>query len=303
MSLAQDLARYLGLTERYVFNIAAKADHAYFKFSVPKRDGSMREIYHPSSRLKALQRGLTRLVISQWPVDPAAMAYRPGINIRDNAEKHAKSNYLLRLDFENFFPSITGKDIDEFLGRTQPEWGQHDRQLFARLVCLDGRLTIGAPSSPGLSNAICFDLDRQLAQLTEMMNLVAYTRYADDLFFSSDAPDVLCDVPGRTDDIVKALEVPENLSLNHAKTRHSSRAGRRRVTGLVLGSDYQVRIGRQMKRKVRALVHQWDQLTFEERNRLAGTLAFIRDVEPEFLNQLYVKYGARAVSKALRGSP
>ena len=66
---------------------------------------------------------------------------------------------------------------------------------------------------------------------------VKYTRYADDLFFSTREPNVLKQIEKEVNSIVSNLSVPAKLTVNSKKTRHSSKKGARHVTGIVLGSD------------------------------------------------------------------
>ena len=302
MSLLKELSRQLMQVEPAIVNVARNASFRYKTFFVPKRTGGQRRIDHPSRELKAVQRALLHYHISAWPVHPSAMAYRPERNnILMNAEQHAASCYLLRMDFSDFFPSITGQDIRKYLESAEPEWIEVDRDLFVSLVTLQDRLTIGAPSSPALSNAICFELDVQLSQHAERYG-AKYTRYADDLFFSCAARDVLGKFPGDVTAIVDSLPIPAELAINPAKTRHSSKRARRRVTGLTLGSDARVHVGRGRKREVRAMIHKWNALGADQRRRLAGMLGFIRDIDPDFINSLILKYGASAVAKAAKGA-
>ena len=153
---------------------------------------------------------------------------------------------------------------------------------------------MGAPTSPALSNAICFELDAQLTALAEELN-ATYTRYADDLFFSTNHRDVLGQVEARVSDILGALECPAGLRLREDKTRHSSRKGRRRVTGLILGSDGHVHLGRSRKRFIRRQIHRWDDLTPLERRQLAGLIAFAISIDADFANALILKYGREAI--------
>ena len=64
-------------------------------------------IHHPARELKTLQRWLLRRVISDFPVHSAAVAYRNGVTIWDNALAHVRNHFLLRMDLTDFFPSIT----------------------------------------------------------------------------------------------------------------------------------------------------------------------------------------------------
>ena len=202
----------------------------------------------------------------------------------------------------NSFHRLRRTTIVAFLQECPPgteSWGQQDRVLFQQITCKHGTLTIGAPTSPALSNAICYLFDSQVAGLATETG-VTYTRYADDLFFSTSEPHILGSIPERIDRILHGLSYPRYLQINRSKTRHSSRKGKRRVTGLVLTSDGKVSLGRQRKRFVRRQVHKIDELSNSERERLAGLLAFATDIEPDFLNALVLKYGVDQMSRAQR---
>jgi len=281
--------------------LAQKASRAYKAYKILKRDGTFRQIHHPSKQLKALQRWLLQNFINDWPIHASALAYRHERSIADNARAHLSSNYLLRMDFLNFFPSITRHDVLTYLATRTPasakDWLSADRDLFADLVCRDDRLTIGAPTSPALSNALCFDLDRKLAGLAQG-NDSTYTRYADDLFFSTSTPDVLAFIPNEVGKILKEIPLPSALQVNTSKTRHSSKKGRRQVTGLILSTANTVGIGRKRKRYIRSLIFKYDTLTDIEKSTLAGLLAFAKSIEPDFINALVLKYGYSLVSQA-----
>ena len=301
--LLNQMASGLCLPERVIQALAHKASHAYKSYRIPKRTGGTREIHHPSKELKALQRWLVHNVIERWPVHPAAMAYRPQVSILNNAERHVGSRFLLRMDFEGFFPSITADDVRNFLKNSnslqQTGWSTDDVELFTALVCRIGKLTIGAPTSPALSNALCFELDQRLETLAHERN-AAYTRYADDLFFSTNQANVLKDFPNLVTTIVTDLSCPSRLIINKLKTRHSSKRGCRRVTGLVLGSDNAVGIGRYRKRYIRGLIHRFPSLTPAQKVSLAGLVAFATGVEPDFVNALILKFGVQRVTEVQR---
>ena len=100
-------------------------------------------------------------------------------------------------------------------------------------------------------------------------------------------------------EIVPKLRVPANLQINGCKTRHSSKRGARRVTGIVLGSDGTPHVGRGLKRKIRALIHRFDSLDEPNRASLAGLIAYATGFEPDFLNRLIDKYGLPTVNTAM----
>jgi RNA-directed DNA polymerase len=85
----------------------------------------------------------------------------------------------------------------------------------------------GAPTSPALANLAAFALDRRLAGLATAVG-AAYTRYADDLVFSSDT--FLRTPVAAIAEIARA----EGFRVNVAKTRVMGRGRRQTVTGVVV---------------------------------------------------------------------
>jgi RNA-directed DNA polymerase len=305
MTLLEQMSRGLALPIPFIKGTARKATHAYKVYAIPKRDGDARRIEHPAKPLKSLQRWLLRSVVERWPVHEAAFAYVKHRNIRDHARVHAASNYLLRMDFADFFPSIQASDIALFLATTPPgtaDWTANDHDLFVQIVCRHDRLTIGAPTSPSIANAICIKLDHACESIAASLG-TRYTRYADDLFFSTRDRNVLHDIPGRVAALLPALDFPRGLQLNSDKQQHSSKKRRRQVTGIVLSSDGRAVLGRERKRFIRRQIHRISTLTDKEHRSLSGLLGFAADIEPQFINALILKYGHAAVIKAQTPPP
>jgi RNA-directed DNA polymerase len=218
----------------------------------------------------------------------------------ENAERHVKSQYLLRLDFQSFFESITERDIRLYISAHQPyfaSWSVSDVDVFCRLICRNGSLTIGAPTSPALSNRVCIELDQMIDGYCQGQG-ITYTRYADDLFFSTNHGGVLQFLENEVPRICAALRFPTNLRVNVAKTRHASKRRARRVTGIVLGSDSRTHIGRSLKRKIRTQVYRLEQLDEKQRNSLSGLIAYAVGLDPNFMNSLINKYGLARVRQA-----
>jgi RNA-directed DNA polymerase len=303
MALVERMSAMLNLPEAAIQSWGGKASHAYKTYTVRKRNGEPRTVHHPAKALKAMQRWLAREIISAWPVHTAASAYRRGLGIKENAEYHAGHRYLLRMDLVDFFPSIRESDIRNFLRRHPPrtvDWTDGDRTLFTRLVCREGRLTIGAPTSPCLSNALCHDLDSTLAAAAAREG-IAYSRYADDMFFSTTTANILGAFQDLVERSVAECALPAELRVNRRKTRHTSRKRRQVVTGVVISNEGRIGIGRSRKRFLRGQLHRWNDLSPADRRRLGGRLAFARHIDPEFINALVLKYGHERVAAALRG--
>ena len=288
------------LEEEYILNIAQTSMQRYKKFHIKKRNGTLRAIFQPSKEVKGFQRIIHDEFLKRLPSHPASAAYKEGSSIKKHAELHKRSKYLLRLDFKEFFESISDHDIRKFAaenltGKIQG-WTDEDTNLLVKLCTFKGGLTIGSITSPLLSDAICYNLDVALYSLSHELG-ITYTRYADDLYFSTNRSGVLKNIPERVEDIISRLECPNNLKINKSKTHHSSKKNKMKVTGLTITNDFKISIGREKKREIRSKVFNWDGLSPEEKAHLSGYLSYIKSVEPAFINTLCTKYGAGIIKE------
>jgi retron-type reverse transcriptase len=302
--LIQQIARTTKLDEQELRHLAASANRRYKVYEIPKRNIGMRKIEHPSREIKALQRWIAKVIVGRFPVHHAATAYQKGSGIRENAERHRTSKYTNRYDFANFFPSFKQKSVEQFIQSESEKLGMilapDDLQFVGNIVCRNGRLTIGAPSSPTITNTMMFDFDQSLFGFCHSKGLV-YTRYADDLFISSNEP-------GKLEKLEKQIleakrGIPHlSLRLNRKKTAYLSKKYGRQITGVNITSDHKLSIGRDRKREIKALVHQWinNKLDVSKVHYMRGLLAFARDIEPEFEANLRLKYGDRPINEILR---
>lgn len=298
-SLSQHDARALVLT----------AAHRYKLHYIEKRHGRGRRlIAQPTAEIKLLQRWAIEVYINQLPVHKAATAYRLGIGIKDHAELHAGNRYLLKLDFQDFFPSILGVHFEMHLA-SHMKILESDANLLMRLLFRFDRdvqdyvLSIGAPSSPAVSNAIMYEFDSVVSKYCSDNDIV-YSRYADDLALSTNRPKVLNGAFEYIQKICRELPYPR-LRLNDEKTVFTSKKYRRQLTGLVLTNDGKPSLGREKKRQIRSMAHHYflKQLTEEEVPRLRGLLAFAYSIEPLFFNSIQRMIGEEAFNDLMKGLP
>lgn len=293
-----------GLSRTRLLHLAGTASKRYRVYMIPKRSGGMRRIAQPSKALKLVQRWVDSVLISQLPVHQCATAYRKGINIRVNAMMHVDTAFTLRMDFIDFFPSFSIAQIRQFLEERSQEldWrlSGDDVEFVCAVATRNGYLTIGAPLSPSLTNAIMFGFDQRVHAIAEEQRLV-YTRYADDLFISAGKPNKLNRIQDSVEEICGSFRYA-SLRINRMKTAYLSRRYRRAITGLIISPEGQVSIGRKRKREIRGLVHRYsiDSLADEEVDRVRGLVSFSKDAEPEFFDALCRKYGGDTLAKLLR---
>ena len=118
-----------------------------------------------------------------------------------------------------------------------------------------------------------------------------YTRYADDLVFSTNQRNASKPFLMELREKIAESEHPR-LELNEQKTLYMARNCRRAVTGLIIGPDGSLSIGRKRKRYIRKLLQDYEngKLSEKETHQLQGHLAFILDAEPSFYSRLCLKY-------------
>jgi len=302
--LVETLSKTLILEEIYVSTVAKTASRRYKMFLIDKKNGTeKRKIYHPSTELKAIQKIINDDFLARLPVHPCATAYLKGSNITDNVLPHKNNKYLLRLDFNNFFESISKTDVDTFVDKNFPNyfngWRSEDTKVLSNLVCFNQRLTIGSVTSPSLANILCYELDALIDALCRL-NKITYTRYADDMFFSTNEEGFLFALPKSIKSVLKNIKTPNKLRLNNKKTVHSSRKRKMSITGLVITNDKKISIGRDKKREIKSSVYNWDNLPAKDKKYLSGYLSYVKSVEPEFINKLCGKYGSTRIVEIMK---
>ncbi len=306
-SILKDTARSMLISKGVLLSIAKTAPHKYRQYTIPKRDGGRRNIAQPTKAIKICQRHTIKALAEIASCHEAATAYRAGISIRDNASVHMKNDYLLKVDLTNFFTSITPDIFFQALTKQKIHVSDEDEKFLGVMLFYAPNhseelcLSIGAPSSPFVSNIIMKNFDMQMSVLCKSEG-VSYTRYADDMTFSTSSRDVLFDFPFKISEILTD-EFHDSLKINTAKTIFSSKAHNRHVTGITLNNEGVLSLGRKRKRFISSLVHKasFNSIDEETYSLLRGLLAFANDIEPSFITRLEKKYG-KQVMQSIKGS-
>ncbi len=267
-----DVAQALGIDVRtlrhFSVHSARDASSHYVTFAVPKRSGGERLIMAPKSRLKAVQRELQRTLVSKLPLSEYAHGFRTRHSVRSNAEPHVGKGVVLRLDIQDFFPALHIGRVRGYL--IALGYGYQVATVLAALMTEAPRQPVqagdslcfapvgpracpqGAPTSPGLSNALLVKMDRRLAGLARQHGF-SYTRYADDLTFSGEDLEKVHALRHLAGRVVRE----EGFVVNRDKTRVMRRGSRQTVTGVTVNT---VRgLSRPERRRLRAALHQASQ--------------------------------------------
>jgi len=307
LTIRQQLLESLAISNEQLNRLIVRSPHTYKEYSIPKKTGGVRTIAQPARATKYLQYWLMENVFNKLKVHRAAVAYQPGSSIKKNAEYHSNNSYIAKFDFKNFFPSIKGEDVKCHLEKSfRNKLSENDMNDIVRISCIQSKgrkglsLSIGAPCSPVLSNSILYELDYKIVEWCSENN-IRYTRYADDLVFSTNTQGLTFSIEPYIRGVVKGIEYP-SLRFNKKKTTQLSKKHQRRVTGLILTNDGGVSIGRSRKREISSLIHKYKigQLPPDEVFRLQGLIGFSKGVEPQFVSRMVDKYGEFIISTILR---
>lgn len=161
---------------------------SYNTFFIPKKSGK-REIHatKPESDLHEIQRNMLVNYLDHITLPRCCKGFVKNESYFSCLDPHSKSKYFLRLDIEKFFPSINGKIIDKIFSMYLPV-SKDDKdsflQIFKKIVLVDDKLPQGAITSPYISNIVMIRFDQRLLKYCQSLG-IKYTRYADDMFFSS----------------------------------------------------------------------------------------------------------------------
>ncbi|MDI1361218.1 retron St85 family RNA-directed DNA polymerase [Methylotenera sp.] len=272
------------------------------RFAIPKRNGKQRIVVQPSKKLKTIQYWLIINIFEKMAVHDAAIAYRDGKSILDNAKLHRENRFFLKLDFKDFFPSIKFSDliprVIHWRNDQNLDWDLDiDAQELIRLACFyhGDTLAVGYPSSPVISNIVMFDFDTSVLALVsdkDKYGDMVYTRYADDLVFSTNKQGVSQILLKAITSLISIIKSP-NIALNTTKTKiGSSSGGTASVTGLKICNDGHITIHRNQKDHIRLLLSLYRKgaLSTEEHDSLLGHLAYAFHVDSAFYTKLQGKY-------------
>lgn len=184
--------RILRLTKDKLQEILSNKDQYYYSRKIKKKGGerNLSCLKHGTEFYK-LQSNLTKNFLSKIPVLDNVYGFVKGRSYRDFLIPHTKGTkdrYYLRVDIKDFFHSITQEiliDVFKYYFRTGKESNERMLICLSEISTLTEVVPQGAISSPAISNIIFRQLDIRISDYCKKVG-ITYTRYADDLLFSSD---------------------------------------------------------------------------------------------------------------------
>lgn len=252
----KDKNAFKPINSKQLYHISKTKDKRYLEFSIPKKNGGKRKIQTPDEILKRVQKLINYLL--QLIFEPyshySSNGFLFGKGIIRNATPHIGKEYVLNLDIKDFFPSINFRRVKVVL-ELNPFNLKNEREpisfIIANLCTHKDQLPQGAPTSPILSNIVTQKLDRRLTKISLSKN-IKYTRYADDVTFSSNKNILKHIFINKVSKIIQE----ENFIVNEDKTRLQKSTERQQVTGLIVNKKLNVK--REYLQKVRAMLNNWE---------------------------------------------
>jgi len=306
-------------------------ENPYRVFTIHKRpapsgNARFRTICAPDPRLLGVQRWLVTNVLNHAPtVHPASKAFAPECTLVKAAEPHCGARWLVKVDVRNFFESIS--EIAAYrafralgyqalvafelsrlctrLGRftprrSHPQWLRKRNRIY-RIASYNhaegriGHLPQGAPTSPMLANIAMQAADAEFDMLASSAGMV-YTRYADDIVFSTKDKDFTRDLAAGLVGSAYRILGKYGFSPNVAKTEIIPPRARKVVLGLLV-DDLTPRLPREFKEKMRMHLYYLKRddigpvrhakkrgfiAVASLRNVLYGLAAFATQIEPTY---------------------
>ena len=285
------LAAYLGISTNIIRQILHNKKYHYRTFPLLKANGDSRLISTPKTYLKVVQWWICDNIFSTAKLSEATHGFCKGRSYITNAAAHMGTEHLLNVDIAKFFPSISQKMIISVF--RELGYGDVGAMLLAQLSSLDGMAPTGAPTSPLIGNLVLRQIDDAIETVIASRG-IRYTRYADDLTFSSRQrieDDFLFEI---------ARIVEEGgFHLNYDKTRFIGKGGRMDVTGVVINEKINLPIDWRnwargfLKRAVRNPADYID-----ERDTISGIFGVLKSVDPE--EERPLTHAARATLAAIK---
>ncbi|MBI4546863.1 MAG: RNA-directed DNA polymerase [Ignavibacteriae bacterium] len=295
----ENLAALIRVDSKRLTILVLQSERFYRTYRIPKRSSGWRKISSPSKEIKAIQAWILRNILDKLSPSAYATGYILRKRLVDNVNPHASNRFFLSVDIRDFFPMIGSwriRRLFEVLG-----YSEMAAVTLTRLCTYFGGLPQGGVTSPALSNLVCLKVDRRLGGLASHRNMV-FTRYADDITFSTNNRNALCRVLTLVFEIIRN----EGFEPNLEKVRLLGPRTQCRITGLVKNSsEARFGIGKKKKIRMRAVMHNLlvkgrHDSTYPDGASIEGWLSFLKGVDPgsheqmtRYWNTLKAKYGSK----------
>lgn len=277
-----EVARFINIAPEAINHILyeKRVEKLYTVFEIPKKNGKTRVIHTPDEKLKLIQRKLGEklniihgaYIKKKQIKSTISHGFEKNKSIITNAYRHRNKKYLLNIDISDFLSSFNFGRVQGYFQKSREfNFSKEASTVIAQLVCYNGKLPQGAPTSPIISNLIFNIVDLRILFLARKYKLI-YTRYVDDLSFSTNNKAFEKEYLEFIKELTELLG-RNGFDINQNKTRLTYFSSRQEVTGLTVNEK--VNVNRKFINETRAMA-----------NQLYKTHSFQIDGQDGFIDQL-----------------
>lgn len=218
---------------------------------IPKRNGDIRIIHAVKGALWYVQRKTYEYLSDNYKPHAAAKGFIKEGGIVKHSLIHRNKKLVMSFDIKDFFPTITFARVMGMFQAPPFKFSREKSIVYAQICCLpedNGPLPQGGITSPYISNMICRKLDSRFLEYANKEKF-HYSRYADDLTFSTDENVNY----GKLEKFVAKILTDEGFQINKSKSRLMKKSDRQVVTGVVVNEG--LNVNRKYIRSLRALIY------------------------------------------------
>ncbi|MBR3890328.1 RNA-directed DNA polymerase [bacterium] len=240
-----------------------------------------RIIFAPCKELKTLQRHFLNAI--RW-------SYNLNLSTLDCAKVHTGKKWILKMDIKDFYSSVSSSAIQEFLLKVCNNIKYANVEYYYWLVTLYDKLPTGAPTSAHIANACFESIEKKIKNFCQIYD-VTFSKYMDDLIFSSNSKDTLKIIEQRVEDL---LDV-NGYQINKQKTKYISDNKRQEILGIVV-NDKSPRLPKELKRKIRSMIFKLAQTISPtiitsindcvNEEQVRGYISYVKSVDKPYYDKL-----------------
>lgn len=258
---------------------------------------------------------IEKIIIEYIGVNQCVYSYVKDKSIYEAIYLHKNSKYFFKTDIQNFFNSIDKALIKNTIKNNIDKVPVIDINNYLdnmiNLITYNNILPVGFITSPKLSNIILSLFDNEI-EIYCKKNDIVYTRYSDDLIFSSNNQVLLQDLKNVIQTTLKEL-YGDKFRLNDRKTIFLDKTKKLSFLGIVITPEGHITVDKNLKENIKQLIYFYKNDKIKYQNHLEkyydgsqskayGKLNYIYEVDKSFIRYLRKKYGNYIIDQFLHGT-
>ncbi len=289
-------------------------------YEVVAHPANKKPLLKPRENLKKYHRFLNLFLIENLPINERVVfSYRRGASAFDAVKKHREGRYFFHTDIRSFFDSIDAGMVRQTILSGEDSCAILDLhesiERIVDLICVNGSVPVGFPTSAPLSNAVLLNFDNYLEKTCDNLGLV-YSRYADDIIISGSDRENISNIDETVQSGLYEF-ASKNLIINRRKTRFFQVGGKVKILGMLILPNQKIIPDSKKTKELEFLLHfylsdrsKFDRIIDEMRAKkgkrsetlegmgedlLSGNLNYVDSIDPEYTNKLRRKFGAATI--------